>query len=160
MSSSMTIALLWAAALSSGLMGGVYLAFSSFIMRAFDTLGTSQAVAAMNAINTTILRSLFMPVFFGSSIISLSLVVIGLSHWGEAGSELTLLAGVIYLTGMFICTVIFNVPLNNMLENTAADGDTAQQAWGHYLSAWVMWNHIRTISSVTTCALCILILSA
>ncbi len=73
MSSSIVTALLWTAALSSGLIAGIYFAFLVFIMQAFGKIETAQSVAAMNAINKTILRSLFMPLFFGSTIISVML---------------------------------------------------------------------------------------
>ncbi len=63
MSSILITILIWIAVLSSGLMAGVYFAFSGFIMKAFDKIETAQSVAAMNAINEAILRSLFMPVF-------------------------------------------------------------------------------------------------
>ncbi len=111
MSSVIVTALLWAAALSSGLIAGIYFAFSAFIMRAFEKLETSQSVAAMNAINDTILRSWFMPLFFGSTLVSVILIVIALVHWGDAGSGLILGAGAVYCVGMFVCTVVFNVPV-------------------------------------------------
>ena len=76
MSSSIVTALLWSAALGSGVIAGVYFAFSGFIMQSFSKIDASQAIAAMNSINKTILRSLFMPLFFGSSIISVLLIII------------------------------------------------------------------------------------
>jgi len=84
MSSTLVTLLLSAAALSSGLMAGVYYAFSGFIMKAFGTIETSQSVAAMNSINEVILRSSFMPVFYGSSIVSPLLVIVGLVYWSES----------------------------------------------------------------------------
>ncbi len=159
MSSSIVIALLWTAALSSGLIAGVYFAFSGFIMQAFGKLNTTQSIAAMNSINETILRSLFMPLFFGSSIISLCLTIVAFVYWGEAGTELTLIAGAVYFIGMFICTVVFNVPLNNLLARTDPDSDNAHQVWSHYLKNWTRWNHLRTVSSLVTCVLCIWLLS-
>jgi uncharacterized membrane protein len=159
MSSTLTTVLLWTAALSSGLMAGVYFAFSGFIMKAFDKIETAQSVAAMNSINEVILRSLFMPVFFGSPIISLLLVVVAFVYWGEAGAGLALIAGVVYFAGMFICTVVFNVPLNNVLARLGPDSDNAQQIWSHYLRTWTKWNHLRTVSSLVTCALCIWLLT-
>jgi uncharacterized membrane protein len=155
MSSILITVLLWAAALSSGLMAGVYFAFSVFIMKAFDKIETAQSVAAMNSINEIILRSLFMPVFFGSSIISFLLVVVAFVYWGEAGAGLALIAGLVYFVGMFACTVVFNVPLNNGLARLGPDSNNAQQIWSHYLITWTKWNHLRTISSLITCALCI-----
>jgi uncharacterized membrane protein len=159
MSSISVTILLWAAALSSGLMAGVYFAFSGFIMKAFDKIETAQSVEAMNSINEEIVRSLFMPVFFGSSIISFLLVVIAFVDWSDAGAGLALIAGMVYFAGMFICTVVCNVPLNNALARPSPDRDNEQQIWSHYLRAWTKWNHLRTVSSIITCALCIWLLA-
>lgn len=160
MSSSIITVLLWTAALSSGLIAGVYFAFSGFIMQAFRKIETTQSIAAMNAINEAILRSLFMPLFFGSSLISALLVIVAFVNWGEAGSELTLVAGAVYFVGMFVCTVLFNVPLNNTLARTDANSVDANHVWTHYLKTWTKWNHLRTVSSLVTCVLCILVLSS
>lgn len=159
MSSLLITVLLWAAALSSGLIAGVYFAFSVFIMKAFDTMETAQSITAMNAINEVILRSLFMPVFFGSSIVALLLIVVAFVYWGEAGAGLALIAGMVYFIGMFVCTVAFNVPLNNTLSRLDPTDDNAQQIWSHYLKNWTKWNHLRTVSSLLSCALCIWLLT-
>ena len=160
MPSIIVTALLWTAALSSGLIAGIYFAFSVFIMKAFGKIETSQSVAAMNAINETILRSFFMPLFFGSTMISVILTVVALVHWGEAGSGLTLIAGTIYFVGMFVCTVVFNVPLNNVLAGLKEDSANDGEVWLHYLKVWTRWNHLRTVSSLVTCGLSIWLLSA
>ena len=159
MSSTIVIALLWAAALSSGLIAGVYFAFSGFIMQAFNKLDATQSIAAMNSINETILRSLFMPLFFGSSIISILMMIIAIMHWGETGAKLTLIAGAVYFVGMFICTVLFNVPLNNSLARLDLSNTNTQPVWSLYFRNWTNWNHLRTVSSLVTCILCIWILS-
>jgi uncharacterized membrane protein len=159
MSSLLITVLLWAVALSSGLMAGVYFAFSGFIMKALDDIETAQAITAMNAINRVILRSSFMPVFFGSSIISLLLIVAAFVYWDEAGAGLALIAGMVYFVGMFVCTAVFNVPLNNTLARTRVTSDNAQQDWSHYLNNWTKWNHLRTVSSLVTCVLCIWLLT-
>ena len=159
MSSPMITVLLWIAALSSGLMAGVYFAFSGFIMRAFSKIDTAQSISAMNAINETILRSWFMPLFFGSTIVSVLLIVATFVQWDKAGSELTLMAGAVYFVGMFVCTVLFNVPLNNSLARLDPNSTNAPQIWSHYLKTWTNWNHLRTISSLVTCILCVWFLS-
>ncbi len=160
MSSSIVTVLLWTAALSSGLIAGVYFAFSGFIMQAFSKIDTTQSITAMNSINETILRSLFMPLFFGSSFISALLIIVAFVNWDEAGSELTLVAGAVYFIGMFVCTALFNVPLNNTLARTDPDSVDAHHVWSHYLKTWTNWNHLRTISSLFTCILCSWILSS
>jgi uncharacterized membrane protein len=151
--------LLWTAALSSGLIAGVYFTFSAFVMRAFGNIEASHSIAAMNAINKTILRSAFMPLFFGSTIISVLLMISAFFHWGAAGAEFMLMAGAIYFVSMFICTVLFNVPLNNSLAALEPDSANANQIWSRYLKTWTHWNHLRTLGSITTCILCVWILS-
>lgn len=150
--------LLWTAAIGSGLMAGVYFAFSTFIMKAFAELETTQAIVSMNAINKVILRSLFMPLFFGSTVISVLLVIFAFSLWGEDGSGIALIAGLVYFFGMFICTVVFNVPLNNQLAEISGDSADAGVVWSHYLKTWTKWNHLRTVSSLISCVLCIWLL--
>ena len=159
MSSSIVSVLLWTAALSSGLIAGVYFAFSGFIMRAFGKIDTAQSIAAMNAINETILRSLFMPLFFGSSLISVLLIIIAFARWSDAGSVLILIAGAVYFVGMFVCTVLFNVPLNNTLAKIDPNSVDAHHVWSRYLKTWTNWNHLRTVSSLVTCVLCVWVLS-
>lgn len=153
MTSVIVTALLWAAVLGSGVMAGIYFAFSTFIMRAFGHLEPAQAVAAMNAINAGILRSLFMPLFFGSSLVSLLLAIAGMIRWEEPGAGWMLLAGVVYLLGMFVCTVLFNVPLNQTLAAVEPNLAAAAQHWSHYLQAWTRWNHLRTLASLVTCTI-------
>jgi len=159
MSASIGTVLLWTAALSSGLIAGVYFAFSVFIMQAFGKIDAVQSIAAMNSINQTILRSLFMPLFFVSSMISLLLIIFAFAHLGEAGAELTLIAGAVYFVGMFVCTILFNVPLNNSLAKQGSASVNTDQVWSHYLKTWTYWNHLRTVSSLVTFILCIGLLS-
>jgi len=159
MASPLASVLLWTTALSSGLMAGIYFAFSGFIMKSFGTLETRYSVVAMNAINETILRSWFMPLFFGSTITSIFLILLSIFNWREAGSMTGLIAGMVYLIGMFVCTTVFNVPLNNALAALHPDSVDAQRVWSHYLKRWTTWNHLRTVSSLLTSVLCIWLLN-
>ena len=63
-----TTGLLWFSALGCGVMAGVYFAFSTFIMTSLDRLDQTAGIAAMNAINVDIVRSLFMPLFLGTTV--------------------------------------------------------------------------------------------
>jgi uncharacterized membrane protein len=156
--STVVTVLLWAGALGCGLIAGVYFAFSGFIMQAFGKIDATQSIPAMNSINETILRSSFMPLFFGTSIISVLLMITALLHWGEAGAALTLVAGVVYFVGMFVCTVVINVPLNNSLARQDPESADAHRAWSRYLVTWTSWNHLRTISALVSSILCIWLL--
>ena len=145
--------LLWFSALGCALLAGLYFAFSTFIMTALGRIGQAQGVSAMNAINATILRSLFMPLFFGTTLSSLALAVIGAFRLAEPGSPAMTVGGALYVVGMFVVTMTCNVPLNNALAaSDAADGKTAV-LWKRYLKDWTLWNHVRTVASLVASAL-------
>jgi len=155
MSGSMIALFVAIAAICAGLMAGVYFAFSGFIMSSLDRLGASRAADAMNAINEVILRSWFMLLFFGSTLLYAALAAIGLFDTGLAGRWLLFAAGGIYLVGMFLCTAVFNVPLNNRLADAGSDDNAKAETWAHYFKHWTRWNHLRGLCSVAALALSI-----
>lgn len=144
--------LLWLSIIGSALIGGLYFAFSTFIMTALARLDQAAGIAAMNAINTDIQRSLFMPIFLGSTVTATALAVLAPFGWAEPAALPMLVGGVVYLVGMFVVTMVWNVPLNNALLATAANVDAAS-TWTRYLKEWTFWNHIRTIASVVALVL-------
>ena len=79
-------AVLWFLALGSGMLGGVFFAFSTFIMKALSRLPPPHGAAAMNAISSTILKSLFMPIFLGTAFASLSLGAVCLLRPSRGGT--------------------------------------------------------------------------
>jgi len=146
---------LFIAALGAGLTAGVYFAFSTFIMRSFDSLGATQAADAMNAINEIILRSWFMTLFFGSTLLYALLAGYAAINVDLDGRWWLFTAGVIYVVGMFLCTVLFNVPFNNRLAAAAESEDLKTEFWQHYYLYWTRWNHLRTLCSLITAAISI-----
>lgn len=153
-----TSVLLWFSTIGCGLLAGLYFAFSTFIMRAFDRTGAQAGAAAMNAINVEILRSAFMPLFLGTTAASAALALLAPFRWSEPGSFSMLLGGVLYVFGMFGVTLAFNVPLNNRLAKvTSGEVDTV---WRTYLDVWTRWNHVRTLASTATSALFVAAIAA
>jgi uncharacterized membrane protein len=136
---------LWLNLAACALLAGLYFAFSTFVMRALASLGPTAGAAAMNAINTHILRSAFMPVFLGSSLLSLVMAGLAAWSWAEPGAMAMFAGGLVYFVGMFVVTMVFNVPLNNALLAAAAD---TEAVWRRYLDRWVFWNHLRTLASL------------
>ena len=160
MTQLVTSGLLWFCAIGCGLLAGVYFGFSAFIMTALSRIDLAHGVSAMNAVNSTILRSLFMPLFFGTTLASLVLAAIALLRWGEPGAAAMLTAGLIYVPGMFLCTMFFNVPLNNALAGVDPARPADASVWTRYLDRWTLWNHVRTIACTAACALYIAALAA
>jgi uncharacterized membrane protein len=145
--------LLWFSAIGAGLIAGVFFAFSTFVMTALGRSGQVHGILAMNSINSTILQSLFMPVFYGMTLTSAVLAVVAFSRWDGSHSMAVLTAAILYVLGMFVCTIVFNVPLNNALA--AVDPASADSAtvWARFLDDWTFWNHVRTVAALCAAAL-------
>ncbi len=149
----MTI-LLTVASISAGLMAGVYFAFSAFIMRSLDRLGPVKAADAMNSINEVILHSWFMLLFFGSTLLYLFMAVIAAISAELTARWVLISSGLIYVIGMFCCTAMLNVPLNNRLAQVKNGDKEKIETWALYFEQWTRWNHLRG-----TCSLVAMILS-
>jgi uncharacterized membrane protein len=134
--------------LGCGLASGAFFAFSSFVMKSLKNLPTSQAVAAMQSINLTVLRSSFMAVFLGTAGACLVLGASSLIRWELPGSACLPAGCLLYLLGTFLVTAMGNVPLNQTLAAVAADGEESESFWANYLRAWTFWNHIRAAAAL------------
>ncbi len=147
------------AAIGAGLMAGLYYAFSAFIMKSFDQIGSSNAVVAMNSINEVILRSSFMLLFFGSTILFALLIAVGIFYETTSASWLLISAGLIYVIGMFVCTAAFNVPLNNQLAAVGDEKQERYELWNLYYTNWTRWNSLRAFCSLGASVLCVIYLT-
>lgn len=142
--------------LMTGLMAGIYFSFSVFIMKSFAELPALQAAQAMNKINDVIINTVFLPVFFGSTLWFAGLIVWSIADWQGSSSILTIVAAVIYILGMFLVTAFGNVPLNNKLKASAKQDSTLISVWNEYLHRWTQLNHLRTLSCMASCALLVI----
>ncbi|MBB5665431.1 putative membrane protein [Rhizobium leguminosarum] len=137
-----------AAAIGSGLVAGIFFAFSTFIMTAFSRIPAEQGIAAMNSINVTIVRSPFMALFVPTAILCLVIAVLALMNWRGGASALMLAGAALYVFASFLSTIIFNVPMNDALEKATGSGAQAVELWTAYVRDWTWWNHVRTVASL------------
>ena len=140
--------------LAFALLGGVFLAFSDFIMRSLANTGGAGGAEAMQVINREVFRSVFMILFIGMA--PVSLWISGYSLYGLGGTAATLitLAGIVYLLGAFGVTVAFNVPLNATLATMNLGSEETHRFWtGTYLPRWTFWNSIRTVACIAASGL-------
>lgn len=142
-----------AAAVGCGVVGGIFFAFSTFVMAALRRLPAEQGIAAMNAINVTVLNPLFFLAFFGTGAVCLALVPGAWFWWDAASGRLILIASLIYLVGCIGVTMVFNVPLNNALAAARADTPEGAGLWQRYLAEWTSWNHVRTVAPIVSAIL-------
>ncbi|MFD3837146.1 DUF1772 domain-containing protein [Streptomyces sp. NPDC058642] len=133
--------------LGTGLVAGVFCAFSTFVMQGLAALPPAQGVAAMKAINVTALRPAFMLVFAGSAVLCAVIAVVTFVLWPDEGTVELLLGSALYLFGSFGVTMVANVPRNDTLMRLDAGTAEAAAYWPEYVREWTVWNHVRTVAS-------------
>ncbi len=140
-------------ALGSGLVGGVFFAFSTFVMNALAQRPQAEGIAAMQAINITVINPLFMLAFLGTAVACLILGILSLLQWHPPGTIYSLSGCLCYLIGTFLVTIACNVPLNDALATVDPDSAQGARVWANYLVNWTNWNHVRTVFALASTVL-------
>jgi uncharacterized membrane protein len=146
--------------LGAATIGGVFFAFSTFVMRALAQLPPAHGLAAMQRINVVVLNPLFLGVFLATAVVQGMSAVLALVGWLPARSPLLLAGAALYLFGTFGVTMAFNVPRNDRLARLPADSDAARGYWPTYVREWTSWNHVRTVAALASAVCGILALIA
>lgn len=134
-------------ALATGVMAGVFCAFSALVMRGLAALPPAQGMAAMNAINSSATTPVFLIPFLGVAALCAVIAVVTFVLWPDHGTGYLLLGSGLYLCGAFGVTVAANVPRNETLMKTAPGTPEAVAYWPAYVREWTRWNHVRTAAS-------------
>lgn len=142
-----------ATALGCGLIAGVFFAFSSFVMAGLAQLPGGAGLAAMQSINRTAVRPLFMTALFGTGLACAGLAAWAVASWGEPSASWVLAGAVMYVLGTILVTIAANVPRNDALAQLDPADPAAAQRWANYVSAWTTWNHVRVLASWGAAAL-------
>ena len=132
------------ALLGSALIGGIFVTFSSFVMKALERMPPAEGIGAMQSINVVVLNFSFLGVFIGTTVVSLGAGGLALVAWDRPFAPLFLGGALCYVVGTFLVTGLGNVPLNNELAAVSATDTGAIDVWERFLSRWTAWNHVRT----------------
>lgn len=135
------------AAVGAGVSGGVFFAFSVFVMKALGRLPAAEGISAMHAINKAAPAPLFMLALFGTGAVSIALSVVALGHLDQRWAVYLLTGTALYLACL-ILTMAYHVPRNDALALVDPTGPGAAHAWAQYLSPWTAWNHVRTVTAL------------
>ncbi|MEQ1956139.1 DUF1772 domain-containing protein [Mesorhizobium yinganensis] len=139
------------AALGSGVMGGLFFAYSTSVMGALGRVAPAGGIAAMQAINVVIQNPVFFIAFFGPALLAIVLAAAALLGW-HGGSAVAICAGAFfYLVGIIGVTILINVPMNNALMAVDPNSAEGAQYWSTYLTNWTAWNHARTVAGIAAC---------
>lgn len=136
-----------AAAVTSAVVGGIFYAFSTFVMAGLDRAEPGEAIAAMRGINAEAQANVpFLAVFVGSTVLAIGVGAAAAFRLSQPGAGYVL-AGALLVLVAFVVTMAFNVPLNDRLDAVDSSGLSAADAmreWRAYQGPWTAWNHVRT----------------
>ncbi|MDT5312860.1 MAG: hypothetical protein QOE74_1880 [Mycobacterium sp.] len=145
-----------AAAVTSAAVGGLFYAFSTFVMKGLDRADPVAAITAMRGINAEAQANTpFLLLFVGSALLALGVGIAAAVKWSQPGAGYVLAGAALGLVA-FIVTMAFNVALNNQLDAVDPSGLSATDAlreWQTYLNPWTAWNHVRTAAPLLGSAL-------
>ncbi|KAB2692039.1 DUF1772 domain-containing protein [Brucella pseudogrignonensis] len=131
----------------SAITGDIFYAFSSFVMAALARIPANVGISAMQSINITVINGTFFAVFFGTALLCLAIIALGLMGFGSLSKWAIIGAG-IYLIGTIGVTMILNVPLNDQLAVMDANAAASADVWIAYVRDWTLWNHVRTVAAL------------
>ena len=149
-------ALAIATAVGCGLNGGVFFAFSSFVMPALARLRPAAGAAAMQSINVLAVTPVFMTALFGTGALCVAVIVAGLAALDESYGGWLVAGGAVYLGGTIVLTMLYHVPRNNALVAVDPETPEGTRLWERYLPEWTRGNHVRAVTGAGAAALLII----
>ncbi len=145
----MRTASLLLAALTTGLMAGLFFAYTFSVMPGLARADDRTFVDAMQRINVAIINGWFLTCFLGA--IGFTVLAAALQLGSDRrGVLLWVVAAAVLYAAVLVITGRINVPLNNQL---AAAGELEQitdlaAVRAAFEATWVRWNAIRTAANV------------
>src|SRR5262245_46490786 len=131
MDSTALLVLITAALIGSAVAGGVFFAFSTFVMQALDRLPPRESITAMQAINVAAPTAWVMTLLFGTAAVCIAAGVAAIVSWGERGATYVLIGSALYLVPI-VLTAAYHVPRNDALATVEADAVDAAHIWRMY----------------------------
>ena len=138
------------AILLTGLMAGIFFTWSNAVKPGIGKLSDIEYLRALQSMNRVILNNAFRIVFIGA-IITVALVPIFYYNlYPNTIFWLFILAFLIYWIGAFGVTVLGNIPLNEMLDETNLESISLQDIKDLRTLIEVQWNNLNLIRSISS----------
>ncbi len=124
--------------------GGVFKAFSEFVMKGLLHAAPASGIESMQQINKTVIRTEFVASLFAITAFSAAFAIYGILALDGKVSLILIAAALIYIGSVFLMTVFGNVPMNNRLAALDHASAAAHDYWRIYGEKWTRLNHFRT----------------
>jgi uncharacterized membrane protein len=146
----MSLTLLTITTLFSGLIAGLFYAWSISVTPGLAKINNESYIRAFQSMNRAILNPVFFIAFFGELVLLIYLSYNSFDSSNTAQSWLIISASVLYIFGVMVITIAGNIPLNNELEALKIESMTDEEMKKFrtgFESKWNSLNMIRTICS-------------
>ncbi len=140
-------------AMWSAVVGGVFSAFSEFIMRGLLRAEPAGGIEAMQHINRTVLRTQFVAGILVIAPMSIAIGVYAASALDASARIALIAAPLVFVPTVFLMTIFGNVPMNTRLDRLDHRSSEAAAYWRTYGRNWTRLNHVRAVGSVLTAGL-------
>ena len=143
----MSITFLILTTLASGLMAGLFYAWSISVTPGLSKVEDKNYLHSFQSMNQAIINPIFLICFMGLAVL---LPLISYLSFNSIVFEYVLSASIIYMLGVMAVTFLGNIPLNNNLDSLEIDSMSAEQIStfrNGFENKWNKLNYIRTISS-------------
>lgn len=136
--------------LSAALVAGVFQTFSDFVMGGLMRAKPASGIDAMQQLNRTVFRSVFLATFLALVPATISFAFYAWFTLDGLAARLILAAALVYIPLVFLVTIFGNVPMNERLDKMDSESEAAAAYWLIYGRAWTSWNTLRMIGSIVT----------
>jgi uncharacterized membrane protein len=137
------------ALLASGLMAGLFYAYSVSVIWGLDRADPRAAIDGFNGINVAILNPLFLLVFMGVPLLGGLAAILFWQSGQSTAMWMFAASAIVYAVGTLGVTMGINVPQNVALANGGVPQDiaAARHIWDAFTADWLPWNHVRAIAA-------------
>ena len=146
------------------LVAGFLFAFAVVVMPGIRNLGDTEFIKSFQVIDRVIQNNqpIFIIVWVGSALVLIATFILGIGQLEGVSLFFIVLATLIYIFGVQLPTIIFNIPLNNnlqIIEVEEASETELKNASRDFEPSWNRWNLFRTIMSCLVSILLIILLT-
>jgi uncharacterized membrane protein len=135
--------------LCTGLTSGLCFTWSNAVTPGIGSLDDLSFLNSFQAMNRSIINGKFLFVFFSPTII------LFINTWLQKNSTLSfwlfLSAALLYFVGLFLVTILGNVPLNEILDKTNLDSLSTVELKSlrtKFEQPWNQWHTVRSLTSL------------
>ena len=142
----------------TGLTAGLCFTWTNAVTPGLSRLDDLGYLQAFQAMNRSILNPLFFVVFLGPFFTHLVNTYMARGATGS-GFWLPFLAGILYIGGLVLVTIVKNVPLNEILDKTdllTASAGELTNLRTRFEGSWSNWHLVRTLTSTVAFVLLVL----